>query len=119
MRFATARDILTASRYRKSLQIDGIEKPVEIVGLTQSGVMALQEISKRDNGLSQINAWLIKQCCPAFRWWSMAKIHRTLPVPVVVDLVREIMLFSGIGGKALDAAEKKSASIPSSGSSSS
>lgn len=116
MKFATARDILGSSKYRKSLTIEGINKPIEIIGLTQSSVMALTEISKNGSAIS-INAWLIKQCVPAFRWWSLSKINRRIPVPVIADLVKEIMAFSGLGAKAVEDAGKKSESAPGNSSS--
>ena len=115
--FASARDILGSKRYRKTYQPEGLDKPVEIIGLTQSGVAALHVISQKSDSAAQINAWLIKQCCPAFKWWSLSKIHNRLPVPVVVDLVREIMNVSGLGKNAVEDSLKKSESNPGSDSS--
>ena len=116
MKCATAQDILKSPKYRKLVTIDGLEKPVELVGLTQAGVMALTEITEKGSIVS-VNAWLIKQCVPAFRFWTLSRINRRLPVPVIRDLVKEIMSFSGLGPKAVEEAGKKSESDPGNSSS--
>lgn len=94
-------------------EIDGLDKPVLIVGLSGSGVEALQAISS-DNGISPVRlyAWIIKQCCPQFRWWSMARICKRLPVAVTKRLSDKCLEVSAIDGAAVDRAKKNSEISP-------
>ena len=105
MRFASAREIINSGIARKTVEIEGIDKPVEIIGLTQAGVSALTKISESDGG--GVNAWLIKQCCPAFRWWGLSRINTRIPAPVVAELVKEIIKTSGLYSGAVEDAAKE------------
>lgn len=92
-------------------EIDGLEKPVVIVGLSGAGVEALQSISAENNvSPVRLYAWLIKQCCPQFKWWSMSRICKQLPVAVSKRLADKCMEVSSVDGAAVDRAKKNSES---------
>ena len=100
--------------------IEGLDKPVVIVGLSGSGVEALQIItSEHRTSPVRLYAWLIQQCCPQFRWWSMSKICRKLPAAVLKRLSDKCLEVSAVDGAAVDRAKKNSEPTHSTGSSSS
>lgn len=110
MKLASARQIAGT---RRSFDIEGLDNPVEIIGLSGVGVEALSAIQQQQN-LSPIRlyAWLIKQCCPAFRWWSMKKICRKVPVAVAKRIADKIMEASALDAGAMERAKKKSVATP-------
>ena len=109
MRFFSAGGLLSGG---KSYDIDGLEKPVVIVGLSGAGVEALRVISEGNISPSRLYAWLIKQCCPQFRWWSMSRICKKVPVAIAKRIADKCMEVSAVDGAAVDRAKKNSETTP-------
>ncbi|WP_372810083.1 hypothetical protein [Litorivivens sp.] len=104
----------------KEHTIEGLEKPVIIIGLSGAGVEAMHVIAA-EKGVSPVRlyAWMVKQCCPQFRWWSMSKVCKKLPAAVLKRIFDKCMEESAVDGGAVARAKKNSEIGPSTSSSSS
>ncbi|TNE75553.1 MAG: hypothetical protein EP334_10065 [Gammaproteobacteria bacterium] len=102
----------------KEYAIEGLEKPVIIIGLSGAGVEAMHVIAS-EKGVSPVRlyAWMVKQCCPQFRWWSMSKVCQKLPAAVLKRIFDKCMEESAVDSSAVDRAKKNCVSDPSTNSS--
>jgi len=109
MSTASARDLFRAGRVRQEVTIPELEKPIEVIALTVNHVQDFMLFTKKhpDDPLLGY-AWLIRKCCPAFRWTRPATIKRKLSQKVMLHLAEKLMEVSGIGLGAVEDAEKKS-----------
>lgn len=111
---ASAFDIIRSGHSVDAVDVEGIDKPVEIQSMTVDQALKFSAATKKGGDQILMAAYLVKLCCPAFKspwywpWlWTPARIKRRLSVKVLLSLADKIMELSGYSQNGVDDAEKK------------
>jgi len=94
---ANAKDLISAGFNTVEIQIDGVEKPVEVMSMTVDQAMKFGEMAKKSKDEMLLYASLIKLCCPAFHsiFWPPRRIKKHMSFKMMVKLGDKIMEVSG------------------------
>lgn len=105
---AKANDLVKAGKEVHSVTIEGVAEPIDIVGMTIDQAIKFSERAQNSQDFTLLYAYLVKQCCPAFRrfWWTPNRIKKNLSLKMMLALADKIMEVSGYSSGAVDDAVK-------------
>ena len=104
---ASADDIIKKGFDYEVATIRGLE--VELRGMTVDEALKLSKYAKGQNDKMMVFAYLIKQCCPAFKgwWWTPGRIKKKLSVKLLLEIADRIMILSGYKEDSVDTSLKE------------